>query len=721
MIRYLKYKFDQALEKSFLNLVLFLFAISLFGIIIFSLIFYFLFLIGIISVDGAFGKFFWQTFTYFIDVGTISGESYGDNTSADAIFKILITIFGIIIFSSFIGIISQALSNRIEELRRGKGYIAEKNHTIIFNFTKKTIPLLTELFKSFENQKKTIVLVSEYEPNEIVTKIESAISIPKNINLICRKGYGWQKKIPSLLDFRGASNFIILKPDINNEYLSEYDCDNEVGKTLTSLITSNDYQKTGGNIVSEFSSKQKQVLYETFNLENISEVIKSTNENKNYPVFVESEDIRAKIISQAVFNPDIVEIYDELFSFEGSEIYFFNTTDLNLEIQSRLNKINNKTIYEINAIFDHIICLGSYNIKDQESVSGQKDLEPNFDPDVLWVDLIPNGEINFDKIDGLIFIANNKQKILDEIKHSDERKDDIKLIEPKLDEFGHKIRIALFAENVSEDRIKKILQNIKETNKLKSVEFIRVYLDESSSITSDNFTEINEYLKSDNIELQLYTIDFTNWRHEQLYPYASLSEILNEFNSYIFAYDDITDDDDNINNVKDNKVIDNYVLFSNLDISNEGFKKIPRSFITEVGAFKSKDILERYKRNTFSPYFGVDIIDINTLISKIISLSSLDKNNKKLIDLFLNLSFNIKTYTVDEEKLETSFCELEKYFATKEQVLLGLIDYDFRDVQKSYKSSCSMPRRKINDIIINPDQRKKMILNKGDRIITLSK
>lgn len=719
MIKFLKYKFDQALEKSFFNLALFLFAISLLGIVLFSLMFYFLFLIGIISVDGAFGKFFWQTFTYFIDVGTISGESYGDNTSADAIFKILITIFGIIIFSSFIGIISQALSNRIDELRQGKGYIAEKDHTIIFNFTKKTIPLLTELFKSYEDEKKTIVLVSEYEPNETITKIEAAISVPKNINLVCRKGYGWQKKIPSLLDFRGASNFIILKPDVNKEYLSEYDCDNEVGKTLTSLITSNDFLKTGGNIVSEFSSKQKQVLYETFNLENISNVIKSTKNNKHYPVFVESEDIRAKIISQAVFNPDIVEIYDEIFSFEGSEIYFLNTKDLNSKMKSKLDKINNKTIYEINSIFDHIICLGSYTIKDQESINDQKDIV-YFDPEVLWVDLIPDGKINFNKIDGLIFIANNKQKIFDEINHSDERKDEIKLIEPKLDEFGHKIRIALFAENVSENRIKKILQNIKETNKLKSIEFIRVYLDENSSMTSDNFTEINEYLKSDNIELELYSIDFSNWRHEQLYPYTSLSEMLNEFNCYIFAYDDITDDDDNINNVKDNKVIDNYVLFSNFDISNEGFKKTPRSFITEVGAFKSKDILERYKRNTFSPYFGVDIIDINTLISKIISSSSLDKNNKRLIDLFLNLSFNIKTYTVYEEKFETSFCELEKYFATKKQILLGLIDYDFKDVQKSYKSSCSMPRRKINDIIINPDQRKKMVLNKGDRIITLS-
>ena len=719
MIKFFKYKFDQALEKSFLNLVLFLFIVSFFGIVLFSLIFYFLFLIGIISIDGVFGKFFWQTFTYFIDVGTISGESYGDNTGVDATFKILITIFGIIIFSSFIGIISQALSNRIEELREGKGYISEKNHTIIFNFTKKTIPLLTELFKSYENEKKTIVLLSEEESKNISVKIESAINIPKNINLICRKGYGWQKKIPSLLDFKGASNFIILKPDINNEFLSEYDCDNEVGKTLTSLITSDDYQQTGGNIVSEFSSRQKQILYEIFNLENINNVINSTKNNKHYPVFVESEDIRAKIISQAVFNPDIVEIYDELFSFEGSEIYFINTKNLRPDIKSKLNKLNNKTIYEINAIFDHIICLGTYIAKDQNSIKDRDEIV--FDPEILWVDLIPDDKIDFDKIDGLIFIANDKKNIFDEINHCDDRKDEIQIIDPILDEFDHKIKIALLAENVSENRIKKILNNIKDTNKLKNVDFIRVYLDESTSLTIDKFEDTIDYLKTDGIKLELFTIPFDNWKHEQIYPYTDLSKLLNEFNCYIFAYDDITDEDDNINNVKDNKVIDNYVLFSNFDISNKEFQNTPRSFITEVGAFKSKDILERYKRNTLSPYFGVDIIDINTLISKIISTSSLDKNNKKLIDLFLDLNFNIKTYTVNQNSLETTFCELEKFFSEKKQILLGLIDYDFKDVQEIYKSSCTMPRRKINNIIINPDQRKKLSLNKGDRIITLSK
>ena len=202
----------------------------------------------------------------------------------------------------------------------------------------------------------------------------------------------------------------------------------------------------------------------------------------------------------------------------GSEIYFLNTKDLNLEMKSKLNKINNKTIFEINSIFDHIICLGSYTVKDHESIKDRKDIIL-FDPEVLWVDLIPDAKINFDEVDGLIFIANDKQKFLMKSNTVMKEKDDIKLIEPKLDEFGHKIRIALFVENVSENRIKKILHNIKDTNKLKNVEFIRVHLDESTTITADNFTEINNELKSDNIELELYSIDYNNWRHEQLYPY----------------------------------------------------------------------------------------------------------------------------------------------------------------------------------------------------------
>ena len=154
---------------------------SVLGIIVFAAIFYLLHLIGFLSVDGILSQYIWQTFAYFIDVGTIAGEDYGQNTTADKIFKIIITIFGIIIFSSFIGIISQALANRIEELRAGEGIVVEKNHIIIFNFTRKTIPLLSELFKAYDKEKKTIIILSDKKPKDVLAKIESAINIPKNI------------------------------------------------------------------------------------------------------------------------------------------------------------------------------------------------------------------------------------------------------------------------------------------------------------------------------------------------------------------------------------------------------------------------------------------------------------------------------------------------------------------------------------------------------------
>ena len=88
MIKYLKYKFDQALEKSIFNLILFLFILSFSGIIIFAIIFYLLYFLGIVSTEGILTKYIWQTFTYFIDVGTISGEEYSQNTAADKIYKI---------------------------------------------------------------------------------------------------------------------------------------------------------------------------------------------------------------------------------------------------------------------------------------------------------------------------------------------------------------------------------------------------------------------------------------------------------------------------------------------------------------------------------------------------------------------------------------------------------------------------------------------------------
>ena len=59
--------------------------------------------------------------------------------------------------------------------------------------------------------------------------------------------------------------------------------------------------------------------------------------------------------------------------------------------------------------------------------------------------------------------------------------------------------------------------------------------------------------------------------------------------------------------------------------------------------------------------------------------------------------------------VSTTFCELEKYFQNKNEVLIGIIDYDF-----------SLSKRKIKNISINPEQKKQIDLDEGDRLITIA-
>ena len=63
---------------------------------------------------------------------------------------------------------------------------------------------------------------------------------------------------------------------------------------------------------------------------------------------------------------------------------------------------------------------------------------------------------------------------------------------------------------------------------------------------------------------------------------------------------------------------------------------------------------------------------------------------------------------------------LKNILQKKNETLLGIINYKFKDIQQYMNSDLPMPRRKIEEILINPNQLNKILLDKGDRVITLS-
>ena len=162
------------------------------------------------------------------------------------------------------------------------------------------------------------------------------------------------------------------------------------------------------------------------------------------------------------------------------------------------------------------------------------------------------------------------------------------------------------------------------------------------------------------------------------------------------------------NPTEDHVMINNIIGFSNLKHDNQ--KISDHSMITEINGYRTKKVLENYKNNFFSPYMGNDVIEINSIISKYISSATFDPKNAKLIDLLFGRIHTIKAHSLVDDVLKTNFCELESYFQDKNETLIGIIDYEFDKMQN----------RKINNITINPDQKKELILDKGDRLITIA-
>ena len=708
MWKYFKYKFDRALERSFLNLVLFLFLVSIVGILLLSIIFYSLYLLQIVTLEGKFLTFLWNTFGYFIDVGTIAAEQYTENTLWDKFLKIFITLFGVIIFTTFIGIVSQAISNRVELLRSGNGPVYENNHIVIFNFTRKLIPLLQELFQAFEDHQyqTSIVVVSKYFPFEAQKKVESHLDIPKNVNLIFRTGYAWQKKIPSIINLHKAKELILLKPDVDEEFRNMEDCDIEVGKGITTLLESSYFNRTKTNVICEFFTKQKSELYRHY----VSDILKedsNTNiqKSKNKILFIEVEDCRANLISQAIITPDVLEIYDEIFSYTGSDIYFIDFKNIKPDLLEVCKLFDNRYLKDLNAKLYKSICLGTfYQDKNFEETS-QTEVE---------ISINPQDKISFSDISGFIFIAHDLDEILADIQSIDGiEKKTMPVTQLSYLEDREDINAVLISDKVDINRLIKILNMISNNQEIKITSLKLLH---DHSLNQNNLETLNKDFSNRGYNFITEKINFHEFRNESRYPYEVLKQVFDGYNKIICIYDDIVDEDDNINNIKDNKVIETFNLLTFINKTEKSSIKNHVSFITEVGGFKTKQLLENNRKFYYNPFFGEDIIDLNTISSKIIASGVVDSRNVQLINAFLGTGPKIKSYTIKNETLNTTFDELEYYFANeKKEIVIGIIDYDLSPTNNKW----SQNRKKINKILVNPDQRQLLHLSKGDRIITI--
>jgi len=466
MFKKLKYKFDTALERDFSNLVLFLLIFSLVGIVIFAVIFGILQLLGLTSKDVSFLEFIWKSFTFFLDVGALSEEPFAENNFAEITLKILITIFGIIIFSTLIGIITSTLSLRIEELRSGKSPIDEGNHIIICNFTKKTIPLIQELISVSENKKLVITLVTTLQPVEAQARISTQIKKNPKIKIICRKGYMWQPEMINIMNVAECQQVIILNPDVDNDnYKFELDSDIEVTKELSAIVQSSAWKKNSCNIIAEYFNPLTGQQALEFNNNIIGDKI-------NRIKLISSSEVSEQLIAQCVNTPELIQIFESLFGFEGSELYLIDEKNFN-----NFEVIYNKTIQELNRYFDNIIILGCY-------FDDNKKTKPN-------IILNPNKNFKVQKDYGIICLARDEDQIKSDFKNLTNQSNlDVKEIDLKISEEQNEKNILIINTADEPEKVIDINNSILNLNYQKNIKNIKI-LNKIGNLDKDKL--INKY------------------------------------------------------------------------------------------------------------------------------------------------------------------------------------------------------------------------------------
>src|SRR5436190_42009 len=151
----IKYKFDNIMAAGTIAVIGWLFLISLILIVVTGAIVAF----GELTQDTGqtwdFMEATWQSVMRVIDTGNVANDTgWGLRPT-----MLILTLGGLFSVSILIGVISNGIGNKIDQLRKGRSFVVEQNHTLILGWSEKIFPIISELIIANENQKKPRIAI----------------------------------------------------------------------------------------------------------------------------------------------------------------------------------------------------------------------------------------------------------------------------------------------------------------------------------------------------------------------------------------------------------------------------------------------------------------------------------------------------------------------------------------------------------------------------------
>lgn len=260
-------------------------------------------LFGVPSAPGDaplnFGEAAWMSLMRTLDAGTMGGDS----GLGLRLVMFFVTIGGVFIVSSLIGVLSSGVEAKLEEMRKGRSLVLENDHTVILGWSPQIFTVISELVEANSNRKRpAIAILADKDKVEMEDEIRARIAETKNTRIICRSG---QPNDPSDLEMvspHSARSIIILPPD-------EDAPDTFIIKTVLAITNNPKRRAEPYHIVTQI------------NQETNLEVVKMLAKRDDIDAML-TGDLIARVTAQTSRQSGLSIVYTELMNFGGDEIYF---------------------------------------------------------------------------------------------------------------------------------------------------------------------------------------------------------------------------------------------------------------------------------------------------------------------------------------------------------------------------------------------------------------
>lgn len=295
----IKYWFDNVMAKGAIVLILWLMLVSLLVILFFSAS---MKLTAQVLEDsrgdqGSFSDLFWMNLSTVLEPGLAEGGSWTFKLE-----NFTVAMMGILLVSILIGLITAGIEDRLQQLRKGRSFVLEQNHTIILGWSSQIFTVVAELVIANANQRRPVIaILGDADKVEMEDRLREQVKDLKNTRLVVRSGSATEPNDLELVNPYSARSIILLPPETDSP-------DSAVLKTLLALSKNLSATQHPCQIVTCLQDVRNRSVAKMIGKEKVTVVMVN--------------DLLARLTVQTSLQPGLSSVYTELFDFDGDEIYF---------------------------------------------------------------------------------------------------------------------------------------------------------------------------------------------------------------------------------------------------------------------------------------------------------------------------------------------------------------------------------------------------------------